>query len=362
MRIGFIVPYLYRFQRGIESSACRLASALAEDGHSVTILTWAQRPRSSQPVLSPAVEVQSVPYFRYFRERIAVPFYRSYLRKGRFDLLNIYFADCGEANAIRKTKRSLGYRVQFIAGYPPDLVPHRYDAFDRFGLTPLVDRVVAKSPAMVEGIARRMGRPTVMIPNGVDTGYFAPDSFPREECRRALGIGETEEIIVSVAALEERKGIQYLLKALPSLLRQGRKVKYLVAGVGSYQDQLKMEAARLGILDAVRFLGNLEDVRPVLGAADVFALLSRGEGFPNALLEAWAMDLPALVSQHPPYPDIVSDHLGLLVNESDTESVARALEQLLASDRSGRGTRRTHAADQYSWSQVATEIIQQEPD
>ncbi|MEZ5275615.1 MAG: glycosyltransferase family 4 protein [Opitutaceae bacterium] len=362
MRIGFIVPYLYRFQRGIESSACCLASALAEDGHAVTILTWAQRPRSSQPVLSPLVEVRSVPYFRYFRERIAAPFYRSYLRKGRFDLLNIYFADCGEANAIRKTKRSLGYRVQFIAGYPPDLVPHRYEAFDRLGITSLVDRVVAKSPAMVEGIAGRMGRPTVMIPNGVDIGYFAPDSFPREECRRALGIGATENLIVSVAALEERKGLQYLLRALPSLLGQGRKVKYLIAGVGSFQTQLEIESAKLGVEDAVRFLGNVEDVRPVLGAADVFSLLSRGEGFPNALLEAWAMDLPALVSQHPPYPDIVSDQLGLLVNETDTGSVVRALEQLLASDLSERGTRRTHVANRYRWSRIATEIIQQESD
>ena len=188
MRIAFLVPYLFRFRRGIESSASRLASTLAGLGHDVTILTWAQRQPTAEPVLSPEVKVRSVPYFRYYRARFAVPFYTRFLKQGRFDLVNIYFADCGESPSIRRARRLHPFPIAVHRRVPAELVPHRYDAFDRLGLTPLLDRVVAKSPAMVPGIRRRLNRPTVMIPNGVDADFFSPERFPRDRCREDLGL------------------------------------------------------------------------------------------------------------------------------------------------------------------------------
>ena len=358
MRIAFLVPYLFRFQRGIESSACRLASTLAGLGHDVTILTWAQRRPTAEPVFSPEVRVRSVPYFRYYRAKLAVPFYIRFLKQDRFDLVNIYFADCGESPAIRRTRRSRQFRVQFIAGYPPELVPHRYDAFDRLGLTPLVDRVVAKSPAMVPGIRRRLNRPTVMIPNGVDADFFSPEQFPRSRCRADLGLDSSGKVVVSVAALEERKGIQHVIQSLPLLVKREPGICYLIAGEGPFRPNLESQVSALGLESNVRFMGSLDDVRPLLGAADAMALLSHGEGFPNVLLEAWAMDRPVLVSNHPPYPDVVFDHLGKRVDETNPGEVADGLEQLLASNSGDRdGRHRQHAIQHYSWAEVASRII-----
>ena len=50
----------------------------------------------------------------------------------------------------------------------------------------------------------------------------------------------------------------------------------------------------------------MKDVRPYYATSDLFLLLSYGEGFPNTLLEAWAMELPVVVSNHPPYPEITN--------------------------------------------------------
>lgn len=357
MHIAFIVPYLYRFQRGIESSACRLASALSALGHEVTILTWAQPKPRAEPVLSPDVRVLTVPYFRYFRSRIAEPFYTRYLKRGQFDLVNIYFADCGEAGPIRKTRTKAGYRVQFIAGYPVELVPHRFDAFDRLGLTPLIDRVVVKSPAMEPGIRARLGRPIVTIPNGVDTERFSPVHFAREKCLVDLNLAPDATVILSVAALEERKGIQFVLSAMPELIKRRPRLCYLIAGEGPYRPVLESQVERLGLKTHVRFMGRLEDVRPLLGAAGLLALLSYGEGLPNVLLEAWSMGCPVLVSRHPPYPDLMADSLGEMVTENESEQVTAALERLLEGRTApSDAMRRRHVVEHYSWRQVAEEI------
>ncbi len=357
MRIAFIVPYLYRFQRGIESSACRLASTLSDLGHDVTIMAWAQPEPRAKPVLAPKVKVLTVPYFRFFRSRIAEPFYTRFLKRGRFDLVNIYFADCGEAGPLRKTKVGAGYRLQFIAGYPVELVPHRFDAFDRLKLTPLVDRIVAKSPAMEPGLRQRLGRPTVMIPNGVDIERFDPALFPRERCRSELDLPSDASVILSVAALEERKGIQFVLNALPGLIGSRPQLHYLIAGEGPYRSVLESRVTDLGLEAHVRFMGRVEDVRPLLGAADCLALLSHGEGLPNVMLEAWSMGCPVLVSGHPPYPDLMAGFLGEMVDENESGQVVAALGRL-----SGLRTettdeiRRRHVAEHYSWRRVAAEI------
>lgn len=289
-----------------------------------------------------------------------MPFYAWFLSRGRYDLVNIYFADCGEAAPIRRTKSAGGYRVQFIVGYPVELVPHRFDAFDRLGLTPLVDRIVAKSPAMEPGIRQRLGRPTVMIPNGVDTKRFDPDLFPRNDCRRELGLDPEAPVIVTVAALEERKGIQFVLRALPRLVQHRPGLRYFVAGEGPYQSALESEVNRLGLEVHVRFLGRVGDVRPWLGAADLVALLSHGEGLPNVMLEAWSMDLPVLVSQHPPYPDLMHDSLGRMVDESDVVQVGAGLDALIEPGNCPVvGARREHVAEHYSWRRVAQSIMEE---
>jgi glycosyltransferase involved in cell wall biosynthesis len=288
---------------------------------------------------------------------VAVPFYTRFLRQGRFDLVNIYYADCGEATPIRRTKKSYGFQLQFIAGYPPDLVPHRFDAFDRLGLTRLVDRVVAKSPAMVAPIEDRLGRPTVMIPNGVDSEHFAPSQTTRDLARNDLGIDSDEKVIVSVAALEERKGVQFVLRAMPRLLEHFGRVQYLIAGEGRFRSRLEAEADRLELGSNVRFLGAVEDVRPLFSSADLMALLSHGEGFPNVLLEAWSMDLPVIVSDHPPYPDLVSGDLGVRVDEGVPVEVANGIIQLLeAGYDHAKGARRQHVKENYSWSKISERI------
>ncbi|MFQ5347546.1 MAG: glycosyltransferase family 4 protein [Rhodothalassiaceae bacterium] len=125
-----------------------------------------------------------------------------------------------------------------------------------------------------------------LIPNGVDTDFFAPPG----ERNREPG---TPVHIVTVAPLRREKRLDRLLAIAAPLLAAGR-CRLSVLGEGAERATLERQAADLGIAARVRFAGNVSDIRPALAEADVFALSSETEQMPNALLQAMAMELPVV--------------------------------------------------------------------
>lgn len=93
-------------------------------------------------------------------------------------------------------------------------------------------------------------------------------------------------------------------------------------------------ASELGVAERVQFAGFLENPYPLLASATAFALPSRYEGFPNALLEAMALGLPCVASRCPTGPEeIVTDGAdGLLVPIEDHVALAEALGRLLSDE------------------------------
>ena len=104
-----------------------------------------------------------------------------------------------------------------------------------------------------------------------------------------------------------------------------------IVGDGPLHAKLKMRAAELNIENCVKWLGHVSDPFPLLRAAEVFVLTSRFEGTPNALLEAMACGLPAVVSDASPGPcELVGtdESAGLIVPVEDSSATAEALTHL----------------------------------
>jgi glycosyltransferase involved in cell wall biosynthesis len=81
----------------------------------------------------------------------------------------------------------------------------------------------------------------------------------------------------------------------------------------------------------VRFLGKVEDITPLLDAADVFCLLSRSEGMSNALLEAMAAAVPCVATAVGGTPEVLTGELStLLVPSGDADLAALKILQLLS--------------------------------
>ncbi|CAN5904308.1 colanic acid biosynthesis glycosyltransferase WcaL [soil metagenome] len=164
--------------------------------------------------------------------------------------------------------------------------------------------------------------------------------------------------LVTVGRLMEKKGIEYVLRAMRMLRGRGVDVEYRVLGDGPRHGALAALVAELGLGHRVELRGRGSQAEVVealqgsdlLVAASVTAADGDGEGIPNVLKEAMASGLPVVGTRHAGIPELVEDGVsGLLVPERDEKALADALERLAgeparwaAMGRAGRRTIEAH--------------------
>ena len=192
----------------------------------------------------------------------------------------------------------------------------------------LVKRAVAISPAvrqrLVDGGVDVAKLRT--IASSVDAATLSSERG-RDASRAKLELNGDESVLLVLAALVRRKGIDVLLDALP---RMEARPTLLVAGDGEERASLEEDARRRGLDDRVRFLGRRDDKADLLAACDVFVLPSRLEGLGVAALEAMAAGRPVVASAVGGLGEaIVDGSTGLLVPPDDPITLAAALDRLI---------------------------------
>lgn len=361
MKIAIIHPFQFRLARGIERFTWSLSTALSDRGVQVDLLTWRWPDEVCWGGVPPHVRVRRVPGFRYFMARVCIPFYLKWLLWGHYDWVILFFAGYGEAATLRILSRLRPQRYCIVFHFPREQVPHRYREFERSGLARRADRLIAVSSYVARGVEEQFGRECHVIGNGVDPDIFKPSPSARAQMRQKLGIAESAPVLITLAALEERKGIQHVIEAIPFLLTDFPDLRYWVLGEGAYRLTLEAQIRRLGLEQSVSLFGNVEDVVPYLAAADIGCLLSYGEAFPVTLVEYMAMELPVLVSQHPPFPELVQPSFGVMVDEQDSLQVGGTIHELLSNlerrQAMGRAGRES-VLQQYTWEYVAEQYLQ----
>jgi glycosyltransferase involved in cell wall biosynthesis len=169
-----------------------------------------------------------------------------------------------------------------------------------------------------------------LIPSGVDTMRFAPDPLVRERLRSRYGIDTQTPLVVSVGALVERKGHDFLLTAAHLLKEKGYHLRYLICGEGPLHKTLESQVQTLGIAQEVQFIGFCPNVSEFLAAADFFVHVPLYEGLGVAVIEALAAGTPTIASRVGGIPELIEEgKTGILVPPQDAESLSRSLLHLL---------------------------------
>lgn len=184
--------------------------------------------------------------------------------------------------------------------------------------------------------------------NGVDLDAFKP--LDREHIRGDMNLDGP--VIASVGHLIDRKGHDIVIKALKDIPH----ATLLIIGEGPQHKVLKALAKTMGVADQVRFLGALphEELKDIYNAADVLALASSREGWPNVLLEAMACGTPCVATFAAGGEVISGLSAGRVVDERTPAAFASAFSSVLEHPRDRAMTRRY--AENYSWDETVARM------
>jgi len=192
------------------------------------------------------------------------------------------------------------------------------------------------SARMVYHIAGR--KDTQVIPMGVDTNIFSR-SEKVDIIRKKYKIDG--DVLLFVGRLIRVKGVYYLIKALPEVLKQHPKTKLLIVGSGPEKKRLAKLTAELAIINSVVFINEVfqEDLIPFYSMAHILVLPSiidvtgETEGLGVVLLEAMACRVPVIGSDVGGIRDIIIDgETGLLSEQKSSYSLAEKIIQLLSDE------------------------------
>ena len=197
--------------------------------------------------------------------------------------------------------------------------------------------VTAVSPAVADSLEGFPGPSPTVVANGVAVSVTADEIAAT---RSSLGLTTGRPLVVHVGNIRPHKGHETLIRAATRLAVSVPDAVIVSAGGEKFPgdlERVRSLAAALGVSDRVRFLGRIEDARPLLAAADVVVNPSEVEGLPLVLLEALALARPVVATAVGGVPSVVIDgETGRLIQPGDPDALADAIADVLSHPSRGR--------------------------
>ena len=174
-------------------------------------------------------------------------------------------------------------------------------------------------------------RRVAVVPNGIDPRELRPIA-DLDALRREYAL-PSEKLVLLVGRLVYEKGFQLALDALPDVIANVGGVRFLVAGSGTHEDELRLQAERLGLNEHGVFLGWIGDdmLHSIYRIADLCVVPSLYEPFGFVALEAMASGCPCIVADTGGLREVVpsGERVGLRFNGGDAEHLGAMIERML---------------------------------
>jgi len=231
------------------------------------------------------------------------------------------------------------------------------------------DKIIAVTPgikANLESAYQIPGEKITVVPNGANTSLFKP--LEQDTCRKNLGLDPETPYVCFVGNLAPWQGVEYLVKAAPSILFRYPECRFLIIGDGVMKNELFNLSRKLGIEDKFIFTGVVPYNRvPVyINASDVCAapfILARNAKIglsPLKLYEYMACGKPVVASDISGVADALeASKGGISVPCENPEALAEAISKLLGNQelRTDMGSKGlSYVTENYSWYSVAKQV------
>ena len=256
------------------------------------------------------IKIRSVPFSRYYQQIIAKLFYKLWVWIDQPDKILCNFLWHGESGIFNRDRDIIVFHN------PYSQLPNRYvDALQYLSSKSSIVFDSQDSFNQFKSLKKDFTNCTI-INTGVDTNYFSPSS--KKRLTRSLKL-------ICISEFEERKGIQYLIKAFPTILNK-LDATLKIYGSGRYKTFYHTLINDLCLNEKIKIKEPVKCTKAPLKDADIYFLLSEGEGFPMGLLEAMACGIPAITSNLPPFDEIDSDVI-YKVDRNNEIDICTALEK-----------------------------------
>ncbi|WP_034920700.1 glycosyltransferase [Gillisia sp. CAL575] len=211
-----------------------------------------------------------------------------------------------------------------------------FQQYDKFSASN-VDLFISNSEAIKLTNASALNIPhqkIKVIHRGREISQFQPiSSHQKESLKRELKLSD-ETVLLNVGRLLERKGQMDLLVAFKKLVLTQPNLKLLIAGEGSFKNNLKEFIDNNGLASKVMLLGNRNDISDLLQLADYFIFPSWYEGLPGSLIEAMMAGTPIVASDIPENLECISRKTGLIFETKNSDDLKTKIITAL-NDRDG---------------------------
>ena len=347
MRIGLFTDTYFPQVSGVATSIRTLKTELEKLGHTVFIFTTTDKDVNRYEDWQ-IIRIPSVPFFAFKDRRIAYRGFSTALEIARQYQLDIIHT---------QTEFSLGLLGVWIAKELRIPVVHtyhtQYEDYVRYiakgmvirpsmvkyivrGFMSDLDGVICPSEIVYDLLMKyKVKVEKRVIPTGIELAKFERPEITAEniaDLREKLGISNQETMLLSLSRISYEKNIQAVLAALPAVLEENPDVKLVVAGDGPYLSDLKAQAKRLNITDAVIFTGMIAPSETALyyKAADFFISASTSETQGLTYLESLASGTPIIAHGNPYLDNVINDKMFGTLYYEERDLAGAILEAVIA--------------------------------
>ncbi len=214
-------------------------------------------------------------------------------------------------------KKNLDY--YYVLHSPANLIPSRYEYIKK-NVSKFSNLKFIAVSKFVKSEAEKYIQeyPIAVVYNGVDIEKFSKKNKknPKEIIQ-----------LITLSALEKRKGIQFVILALKELNKSN--INYNIYGDGDYKTELKKMIKLTNQEKCIKIYPSISNPEEYLTDSDIYILISRGEAFPLGPLEAMSCGLPIIVSNYQPYNEFVNKSVGIKVNRNSISEIAKAINYFM---------------------------------